>query len=314
MLRFGSGLVLLGLAACGTEAEVPLGTGPAVDATNEPFEFQGVQYATRGEWAEAGHRCGSELTPIEIDAIEKRLARDGVFAAKDKKAGGGGGGVVVAGGVINVYYHVIHSGTSGDSTSAEVQDQVDVLNAAYAGTGWSFTLVATDWTDDAAWYAMSPGSVAESAAKAALRQGTADDLNLYSANPAGGYLGWATFPWDYTFDPLDDGVVILTDSIPGGAAVPYNEGDTAVHEVGHWLGLYHSFEGGCSRSGDLVSDTPSEQSAAFGCPVARDTCNGAGVDPITNFMDYTDDYCMFAFTTLQDSRMDSIFGTYRFGK
>ena len=71
---------------------------------------------------------------------------------------------------------------------------------------------------------------------------------------------------------------------------------------------------GCSKKGDLVDDTAAERSAAFGCPVGRDTCVGGGVDPIRNFMDYTDDACMFEFSTGQDGRMDSLFSTYRLGK
>jgi hypothetical protein len=206
---------------------------------------------------------------------------------------------------------VITDGGNGDVSNAMINSQIAVLNSAYAGTGFSFSLVNTTRTDNEAWYNMSPGSSAESAAKAALKQGGPESLNVYTANPSGGTLGWAYLPSSSLVTSVLDGVVLLYSSLPGGGAVPYDEGDTGTHEVGHWLGLYHTFNGGCSKSGDYVSDTEPERSPAFGCPTGRDTCRGGGLDPIYNFMDYTDDSCMFEFAGGQTARMQQNWVAYR---
>jgi len=224
---------------------------------------------------------------------------------------------------INVYVHVVNKGSgiaNGDVPTSQINDQIDVLNESYAGetggvtTNFRFVLAGVDRTTNAAWYNVSYGSAEETALKTALRKGGKRDLNLYTANLGDGLLGWATFPQDYASNPKDDGVIVLFSSLPGGSASPYNEGDTGTHEVGHWLGLYHTFQGGCTKTNDSVSDTPAEKSAAFGCPTGRNSCTGTkypGNDPITNFMDYTDDSCMNAFTGGQSSRIDSLMGTYR---
>lgn len=255
-------------------------------------------------------RCSSH-TPSEeeIKDVDAHVAKI--------KALGPSSALATTGGVIDVYFHVINKGTgiaNGDLSATDITEQMNVLNAAYQGTGWSFNLVATDRTNNATWFSRCDRASVEKSMKTALRQGTADDLNIYTCSPGGGLLGWATFPSSYTSAPKMDGVVMLYSSLPGGTAAPYNQGDTGTHEVGHWMGLYHTFQGGCTATGDSVDDTPQEGSAAFGCPVGRDTCSATGLDPIKNFMDYTDDSCMNEFSPGQDVRMDTMFSTYRFGK
>src|SRR5215218_6630480 len=248
-------------------------------------------------------RCGTK----DLDEATARAADDYARAMFAQVGGSRAAGAAP----INVYWHVINKGTgiaNGDIPLTQKDAQIAVLNTAYvnANAGYSFVRAAVDRTTNAAWYTATNGTTAERDMKNALRQGSADDLNIYSNNMGGGLLGWATFPSSYASSPKMDGVVILFSSVPGGTTVPYNLGDTATHEVGHWLGLYHTFQGGCSNSGDLVSDTAAERSPAYGCPVGRDSCAGKkfpGDDPITNFMDYTDDVCMDTFTSGQVSRI-----------
>ncbi|MDQ3334091.1 MAG: zinc metalloprotease [Myxococcota bacterium] len=295
--------MLFGIVGCQTAVE---GDGVATDDTSIATSKKKVR------------ACGTR-TPgnDEIDAM-KALEN----AGKGKPGGGGGTPLPPGSVTIPVYYHVITDGNQGNLSDAAVNGQITVLNQAFSGatggdnTPFRFALAGVTRTSNAVWYTMGYNSAAEHEAKAALRVGGAGTLNIYSANIGDGLLGWATFPNSYNSQPSDDGVVILTGSEPGGNAAPYNEGDTATHEVGHWLGLYHTFQGGCSRNGDSVSDTPAVRDPNFGCPApsSLDSCTGTkypGNDASENFMDYTDDACMFEFSAGQSSRSSTMWTTYR---
>lgn len=292
---------------------VALAASFAAAAQGPAFTLAGVAWPSQQAFIDSGARCATR----ELPGFEQRLLEIKERQVLAERAARGLPMASAAGGVIQVYFHVINVGPSesqGNVPNDQIAAQMQVLNDAYAASGYSFALAEVTRTTNAAWYTMAPDTAAEQEAKAALRQGGADALNVYSANPGGGLLGWATFPSDYAGDPANDGVVILFSSVPGGTAEPYNLGDTATHEVGHWMGLYHTFQGGCGFRGDQVKDTPAERSPAYGCPVGRDTCTRprqAGMDPTTNFMDYTDDACMVTFSGGQEARMDSQFTMYR---
>lgn len=267
---------------CGTEVE-PLEAGPA-------------------EAVEAASRCGT----AEPDAAE--LARVTAESGRSVRAMRLPGTVRVP-----TYVHVIRKGTgiaNGDVTDTMIQAQLNVLNEAFRATPFYFERVSTDRTTNATWYTMTSGSSAERQAKNALRKGGKESLNLYTAAPGGGLLGWATFPWTYASNPKNDGVVMLFSTLPGGTAAPYNLGDSTVHEVGHWLGLLHTHQG-CTGS-DGVSDTPNASLSSAACTEGLDTCPAdPGLDPIHNFMSYTDDACMYEFTPGQAARMDTLALDYR---
>ena len=257
---------------------------------------------------------------------DTELAADAVRVAELKSRGQSRkpGSVIT----ITTYVHVLHDGVEGWVSENTIREQIKVLNAAYASRGFRFEMAAStpgnpnpDYTNNAAWF-----NDAELAYKTALKEGSADDLNIYT-NSGGGFLGYAYYPTivGSGFD-VYDGVVLAYGTLPGAnqpgiSDIPgyiYNLGDTGTHEVGHYLGLFHTFEGGCSRQGDAVADTPAEKSPDFDCTAGRDTCNdGRGIvllDPIHNFMDYSDDVCINEFTGGQAERMNLQWVLYRQGK
>lgn len=224
---------------------------------------------------------------------------------------------------IPTYVHVITNGTLGRVTNAQIRQQMDVLNLSFAGfygganTGISFKLEGVTRTDNAAWFTMD-SFADEVAAKTALRRGGPNALNIYTGTAAGN-LGFAYYPSILKYQGGKysklDGAVVHYGSLPGGSIPAFNLGFTATHEVGHWFGLAHTFDQGCNGDGDRVDDTPAMLVPTGGCPEGKDTCvKEAGLDPIHNYMDYSDDACYTQFTPGQAARAQAQYIHFRTGR
>ncbi|EJF62857.1 metalloprotease [Dichomitus squalens] len=259
-------------------------------------------------------KCGTTISDEKLAANEAHYLANFVPKSASKVTA-----EAAAAPTVKVYWHVISkdsTASGGNIPASQISDQIDVLNEDYSSLGLTFKLANTTRTVNSEWFnEVGPDSSLQTTMKKQLRQGGKADLNVYTvgfvSGSGEGLLGYSTFPSDYSGNPKDDGVVILFSSLPGGSTTNYNEGKTLTHEAGHWVGLYHTFQGGCSGSGDHVSDTPAEASAASGCPTNRDTCSSAGVDPIHNYMDYSYDSCMTEFTPGQATRASGQLRTYR---
>jgi len=283
-------LLLPGIRAFGAESA---GLGHEVLGSDQALTFE-----------VGGRACGTlEPSHDEAEAAQARV--------RDLR--GRFGAVGPAGGTIDVAFHNIMGHGEGYVSRRTFDEQIQVMNERFAGSGFRFRLKSIDRVDRQAWFIMLPGTGTEKQAKMALAIDPAHTFNVYTCSPGQNLLGWAYFPFTpgLTEDSFYHGVVVHYGSLPDGFIPNYNQGLTLAHETGHYLGLFHTFQGGCVVPGDYIDDTPFEASPAFGCPIGRNTCPQEGDDPIHNYMDYTYDDCYNEFTPLQIDRMQSIVPAYR---
>lgn len=274
--------------------------------------------------------AGGELTPEQAALHERRL-REALAPLRGQE--------LQPPHTVPVVVHVISAEDGrGEVSDERVREQVEVLNTSYSGgfadvpaqagnaaraaglpaadpaeaadTGFRFELTDVTRTANDEWFTRFDEH--RDTIGSELRQGDAGTLNVYTSDLGTGVLGFSTFPQDYEEAPDQDGVVLAHDTLPGGDRERFNLGHTGTHEVGHWLGLFHTFQNGCAAPGDYVDDTPYEREAGSGCPEGRDTCpEQPGEDPVTNFMDYSDDACMTHFTPGQATRMVEHWAAFR---
>jgi Pregnancy-associated plasma protein-A len=265
-----------------------------------------------GSAAKGGHGPDTrDITVAEQRSIEARTAE----ILKAKRARGiGAPARTLASATVPVYINVMRDAAgNGDVTDQQIAQQIAVLNQTFAGqessaaanTGFTFTLAGTFRYNNNQWHQDKQSS----SYRKQTRKGGKNALNIWLVDF--GYLGIATFPWDYARNPGIDGIRVQYTSLPGGTETNYNLGETATHEAGHWFGLYHTFQGGCTSTNDEVSDTPAQSSYSTGCPEGRDSCSLPGLDPIHNYMDYSYDSCYNQFTPGQSTRISTMWTAYR---
>ncbi|MCJ1479683.1 hypothetical protein MMC13_008369 [Lambiella insularis] len=237
---------------------------------------------------------------------------------------------------VNTYFHIVSTTDQAHLvTSGMIGAQFAALEAAYANSSLSFALRGTSVSVNNTWATDAD----DAGMKAALRQGNYSALNIYfqtnlSRTPAtpgsAQLLGSCTLPTNVTYRPCatcravefpaadytSDGCNVLAGSMPGGHVSGYSQGQTAVHEVGHWFGLLHTFQDqSCAPgdAGDFIADTPQQGTPTSGCPTGKDSCPGQpGVDAIRNYMDYSSDACYTGFSAGQTDRMLNMYQTLRY--
>ena len=284
---------------------------------------------------DAQRNCGS------MEVLDRQLKEDpSMFqrmqeiekqtAAYEKKSHVGNRAVVV----IPVVVHVVYQTSAQNISEAQINSQITVLNADFralngdiSGVPAEFQALIADSEVEFCLAKQDPNGIATTGITRKYVNksswGTNDDvkklskggvnpwntsqyLNIWVCNIGGGILGYAQFPGG---SAATDGVVVGYNyfGTTGVVSPPFDKGRTATHEIGHWLNLRHIW-GDTNCGSDLVNDTPTHNTANYGCPAFPhySTCSGTPKEITMDYMDYTDDACMFMFTQGQKTRMKAV--------
>lgn len=229
---------------------------------------------------------------------------------------------------IPVIVHVLYNAPVENISNAQINSQIDVLNEDFNNDNADASLVPNEFRDeqtsvgitfvlDRVIRKFSPKKKWQKDDMKRSSKGGSDPidpgnyLNIWVVNEIAyknfGILGFSSFPGE---NPAVDGVVIgyLFFGSTGTLEAPYNKGRTATHEVGHWMNLHHIW-GDAVCGDDFIADTPLHNAPNFGCPTYphKSTCTGTPNEMTMNYMDYTQDACMFMFTNGQRDRMLAVF-------
>ena len=289
-----------------------------------------TDYSTENGLADAstGRQCASqEVYEQQVKLDPSRAQRmqeieDFTQTAIREHAGRLVNGVIEIPVVVNVLYRT----TAQNVSLTQINSQIAVLNADFGATNTDYnntpsifqslrsgntnirfvlSQVIRKSTTKTSW---STNDAMKKSSQGGLNPTTpTTHLNIWVCNLSNGILGYAQFPGGSS---ATDGVVIDDNAFgtTGTATAPFNKGRTATHEVGHWANLRHIW-GDATCGSDLVNDTPLHNTANYGCPAAghRSTCTGTPVEMTMNYMDYTDDACMYMFSLGQKARMQAVF-------
>ncbi len=318
-------LIAIGAVAAARQEETP----PVIQVGGQSFQTW-AEYVQSDTFRALGLRCGlpAHTAPAELLPPSDCSASSTTILPQYNPAGN----TLYE---IPVVVHILeHTNGDGQISDAMVQSQIDVLNEDFRaipgtlGEGGvdariQFHLATLDPDDNPTtgitrtvnntWF-NDGGNYWDS-----LSWDTSRYLNFYT-NSAGGFLGYVpALPQGGLVGDPEDRVVVLWSAFGRNAPIgdPYDLGRTATHEVGHYLGLNHTFSGGCApagacySNGDLICDTNPEGGPVFGCPGSSQSCGLP--DPFDNYMDYSDDICYERFTFEQVNRMRCSIVNWRSG-